>query len=83
MWLVGAKPPGPRPRLTDSQRDCLIRSARGDTAWESACILGIREETVVRHLKQARDRYGVEKQTSLLIRALFDGIICFADIFRR
>ncbi|WP_449472607.1 helix-turn-helix transcriptional regulator [Sphingobium chungangianum] len=83
IWLAGSKPPGPRPRLTDRQRDCLIWAARGKTAWESSRILGISEETVVRHLKQARDRYGVEKQTSLLIRALFDGIICFADIFRR
>ncbi|MBJ7437813.1 MAG: autoinducer binding domain-containing protein [Sphingopyxis sp.] len=83
IWLVGAGPPGPRPRLTDRQRDCIIWAARGKTAWESSRILGISEETVVRHLKQARDRYGVEKQTSLLIRALFDGIISFSDIFGR
>lgn len=83
IWLAGAGPPGPRPRLTDRQRDCLIWAARGKTAWESARILGISEETVVRHLKQARERYGVEKQTSLLIRALFDGIISFSDIFGR
>lgn len=81
IWLVGIEPRGPRPRLTDRQRDCLIWAARGKTAWESGRILGISEETVVRHLKQARDRYGVEKQTSLLIRALFDGIISFSDIF--
>lgn len=83
IWLAGVAPPGPRPRLTDRQRDCLIWAARGKTAWESSRILGISEETVVRHLKQARDRYGVEKQTSLLIRALFDGIISFSDIFGR
>lgn len=83
IWLAGAGPPGPRPKLTDRQRDCLIWAARGKTAWESDRILGISEETVVRHLKQARDRYGVEKQTSLLIRALFDGIISFSDIFSR
>lgn len=83
IWLTGARPPGPRPRLTDRQRDCLIWAARGKTAWESARILGISEETVVRHLKQAREKYGVEKQTSLLIRALFDGIISFSDIFGR
>lgn len=81
IWLAGAGPPGPRPRLTDRQRDCLIWAARGKTAWESSRILGISEETVVRHLKQARGRYGVDKQTLLLIRALFDGIISFADIF--
>lgn len=81
IWLAGTGPPGPRPQLTDRQRDCLIWAARGKTAWESGRILGISEETVVRHLKQARERYGVEKQTSLLIHALFDGIISFSDIF--
>jgi DNA-binding CsgD family transcriptional regulator len=81
IWLAGAVTARPRPRLTDRQRDCLIWAARGKTAWESSRILGISEETVVRHLKQAREKYGVEKQTSLLIRALFDGIISFSDIF--
>lgn len=81
IWLAGAGPRAARPGLTDRQRDCLIWAARGKTAWESARILGISEETVVRHLKQARERYGVDKQTSLLIRALFDGIISFSDIF--
>lgn len=81
IWLAGMAPPGPRPRLTDRQRDCLIWAARGKTAWEIGRILGITEETAVRHLKQARERYGVDKQTSLLIRALFDGIISFSDIF--
>jgi len=81
IWRTRSGPPPPRPQLTDRQRDCLIWAARGKTAWESSRILGISEETVVRHLKQARERYGVEKQTSLLIRALFDGIISFSDIF--
>ncbi len=83
IWLAGEGLPEPRPQLTDRQRDCLIWAARGKTAWESSRILGISEETVVRHLKQAREKYGVEKQTSLLIRALFDGIISFSDIFSR
>lgn len=83
LWLLQSGPRGPQPRLTDRQRDCLIWAARGKTDWEIARILGISHETVVRHLKQARDRYGVQKRTSLLIRALFDGTISFADIFPR
>lgn len=81
IWLARAGPPPPRPTLTDRQRDCLVWAARGKTAWEIGRILGISEATAVRHLKQARERYGVDKQTSLLIRALFDGIISFSDIF--
>lgn len=81
IWLAGTGPTRPRPGLTDRQRDCVVWAARGKTAWEIGRILGISEETAVRHLKQARERYGVDKQTSLLIRALFDGIISFSDIF--
>lgn len=69
--------------LTDRQRDCLIWAARGKSAWEISLILGIREETVIKHLKHALNRYGVQRRSSLLIRALFDGTISFADIFRR
>ncbi len=75
--------PGHHRPLTDRQRDCLIWTARGKTAWETASILGIREVTVIKHLTDALNRYGVQKRTSLLIRTLFDGTISFADIFRR
>ncbi|WP_298674303.1 LuxR family transcriptional regulator [uncultured Sphingomonas sp.] len=71
------------PKLTDRQRDCLIWVARGKSDWETSRIVDVSEETVIRHLKQARERYGVQKRTSLLIRTLFDGTISFADIFRR
>lgn len=69
--------------LTDRQRDCLIWNARGKSAWEISCILGISEATVIKHLKHALERYGVQRRTSLMIRALFDGTLSFADIFRR
>ena len=83
IWLARNGPGKPQPRLTDRQRDCLIWAARGKTDWEISRILGISQETVVQHLKQARDRYGVQKRTSLLIRALFNGTIGFTDIFAR
>ena len=71
------------PRLTDRQRDCLLWVARGKTDWEISRILGVSEETVIRHVKQARERYGVDKRTSLAIRALFDGTLSFGDILPR
>ena len=83
LWRVRAPLAQPQPRLTDRQRECILWVARGKSDWEISRILGVEHETVVRHLKQARDRYGVEKQTSLLIRALFDGVISFSDIFWR
>lgn len=71
------------PVLTDRQRDCVLWTARGKNAWETSRILGISYETVVQHLKMARERYDVQKASELTVRALYDGLICFADIYRR
>jgi LuxR family quorum-sensing system transcriptional regulator CciR len=71
------------PVLTDRQRDCVLWAARGKGDWEIGQILCVSEETVARHIKQACERYGVSKRTSLLIRTLFDGTLTFLDIFRR
>lgn len=70
------------PRLTDRQRDCLLWAGRGKTDWEISRILDISQETVDRHLKNARERYGVSKRTSVVIRALFDGTLSFSDVLR-
>ena len=71
----------PQPSLTDRQRDCLLWAARGKGDWEISRILGLSEETVARHIKQACERYGVNKRTLLAIRALFDGTFTFGDVF--
>src|SRR3546814_9318711 len=55
--------------------------ARGKTAGETAAILGISEETVIQHLKVARDRYDVHCRQMLILCALFDGLIGFSDIY--
>jgi len=79
----GRLPVPPPPMLTDRQRDCLLWAARGKSDWEIGRILGVSEETVIRHLKLARERYGVQKRTLLAIRALFDGTLSFTDILKR
>lgn len=79
----GHIPNPPPPALTDRQRDCLLWAARGKGDWEIGRILGVSEETVARHIKQACERYQVSKRTLLAIRALFDGTLTFSDIFRR
>lgn len=71
------------PRLSDRQRECVLWTARGKTASETAIILGISMETVVQHLKMARERYEVHCRQSLILAALFDGVIGFGDIFKR
>lgn len=71
------------PRLTDRQRECILWVARGKSDWEISRILGIEHETVVRHLKLARERYGVAKRTMLAVQALFEGSISFTDVLKR
>ena len=71
------------PTLTDRQLDCVLWMARGKSDWEISRILGLSQETVSQHLKQARERYDVEKRTTLAVRVLFDGVLSFADVFRR
>jgi LuxR family quorum-sensing system transcriptional regulator CciR len=71
------------PVLTDRQRDCVYWVARGKSDWEISVILGVCEETVTMHLKHARERYGVQKRTPLVIHALHDGAFTFSDVFKR
>jgi DNA-binding CsgD family transcriptional regulator len=81
LWAVRPIDLSP-PRLTDRQRDCLLWAGRGKSDWEISRILGISEETVDRHLKNARERYGVPKRTMVVIRALFDGTLSFSDVLQ-
>ncbi len=74
IWTEG------RPTLTERQVDCVLWAARGKTDWEISVILGISRETVVQHLKLARERYGVQKRAMLAVRALFDGLVSFSEI---
>jgi LuxR family quorum-sensing system transcriptional regulator CciR len=69
--------------LTDRQRECVVWAARGKSDWEIARILGISHDTVIEHLRHARERYGVGKRTLVAIHALFDGTIGFFDVLRR
>lgn len=69
--------------LTDRQRDCVLWAARGKSDWEISRILGISHETVIEHLRHARERYDVGKRTQLAVHALFDGTIGFLDVLRR
>ncbi|HVJ02994.1 MAG TPA: hypothetical protein VM662_12485 [Sphingomonas sp.] len=45
-----------------------------------ARILGVSRETVRQHLRQARERYGIQKRSQLAVRALYDGVISFNDV---
>lgn len=81
--IVGNLPPKTKPMLSERQRECVLWSARGKTAGEIGTILGISQDTVIQHLKLARERYDVHCRQALVLNALFDGLIGFSDIFER
>jgi LuxR family quorum-sensing system transcriptional regulator CciR len=69
-------------RLTQRQFDCLVLAAQGKSDWHIAQLLGISSDTVHQHIESAKRRYGVASRTQLVVRALFDSQITFADIIR-
>ena len=73
----------PGPRLTDRQRECLIWSACGKSAWDTSQIIGLRPDTVKEHLRNARALYRTHGGTPLTVRALFAGDISFGDLAGR
>ena len=83
LWRIRSPITQSLPKLTDRQRECILWVARGKSDWEISRILGIQHDTVVRHLKQARERYGVGKRTMLAVQALFEGSISFTDVLKR
>lgn len=81
--ILSTRPIVHKPALSERQLECVLWSARGKTAAEVAVILAISEDTVIQHLKVARERYDVHCRQALVLCTLFDGLIGFADIFDR
>lgn len=72
----------PPPKLSTRQLDCMVLAAAGLSDSQIAKRLGIGERTVHQHVEEAKHRYEVNSRTLLVVRALFDGQLTFADIFR-
>ena len=67
-------------QLTDRQIECIALIARGYSAKSAAAKLGIKQDTVQKHLEDAKLRLGVRTAPELVIRTLFDGRITFTDV---
>ena len=74
---------GAMPKLTQRQLDCMVFVGSGKTNRQTAKILGVSEETVRKHVLEAMRRYDVGKRTLLIVRALFDGQLCYRDMLRK
>lgn len=54
--------------LTPREYECLQWAARGKSAWDIGCILGIQRRTVAFHLDNARKKLGVRTITQAVVR---------------
>jgi LuxR family quorum-sensing system transcriptional regulator CciR len=79
LQLEGDDPPE-GPKLTQRQLDCLVLAARGKSNWVAGQLLGLSGGTVHKYLEAAKTRYGVSTRTELVVRALYDGQLSFADV---
>ena len=66
--------------LTQRQRDCVVEVARGKSDTVIAQLLGLRPRTVNEYIESAKRRYLVSTRQQLIVRALFQSDICFAEV---
>jgi DNA-binding CsgD family transcriptional regulator len=62
-------------QLSPRERECLLWTAKGKTAWEISEILSISQDTVVQYLKSAQRKFGVYKKTHAVVKAILLGLI--------
>jgi LuxR family quorum-sensing system transcriptional regulator CciR len=74
---------GTVPSLTPRQLEALVWVGRGKTDGEIGQILGVSRATAHEHVEGVRRAYGNAQRAYLIVRALFDGQIAFADLLRR
>lgn len=76
----GSRPVQAQPRLTRRQLDCVVLAGRGKSDKDVAQILGISDQTVHQHMETAKRKYEVATRMQLIVRALFDSQLAFADL---
>ena len=65
----------PVERLTPREKECLLWTARGKTAWETSEILHISEGTAVFHTKNACKKLNTHSKVHAVVKAIMLGII--------
>jgi LuxR family transcriptional regulator, quorum-sensing system regulator CciR len=82
MMTTSAKPSFEemQQRLSPRQLDCVILVGRGKSDRDVGQLLGISGQTVHQHIEEAKRRYNVATRQQLIVRALFDAQITFADL---
>jgi len=61
--------------LTERERECLLWTARGKSAWAIGMILGVSEHTVNFHLKSVMKKMGTTNRVTAVVSAIQNGMI--------
>ncbi|MDH5555819.1 MAG: LuxR family transcriptional regulator [Alphaproteobacteria bacterium] len=61
--------------LAPRERECLLWTSRGKTAWEISMILGLSQDTVLHYLRTANGKLGVCNKTHAVVKAIITGLI--------
>ena len=62
-------------RLTERERECLLWTARGKTAWEVAQIMTVSYDTVLFHVRNAMAKLDVHSKHHAVVKAILFGLI--------
>jgi DNA-binding CsgD family transcriptional regulator len=73
--LLPAVPAPEAPSLTPRELEILHWTMEGKTAWEIGLILGIAENTVIRHAHSASVKLGCTSKHHAVVKALRLGLI--------
>jgi len=65
----------PEVHLSPREKECLLWTARGKTAWEISEIVSVAESTVVFHLKNSMQKLGVYTKYHAVVKAIMSGLI--------
>lgn len=65
----------PKRPLSPRERECLLWTAQGKTSDEISTIVGISQETVVFHLKNAMRKFSVYSKHHAVVKAIISGTI--------
>ena len=58
----------------------MVLAGRGKSDRDVGQILGISDQTVHQHMEAAKRKYEVATRMQLVVRALFDSQLAFADL---
>ncbi|MBM9401915.1 LuxR family transcriptional regulator [Gluconacetobacter azotocaptans] len=67
--------PSPSVVLSDREKECLRWAARGKSSWETGMIIGISENTVNFHIKNALSKLRCSSRIVGVVRAICLGLI--------